>query len=154
MAAPDTIRGIDTHEAVEDFSLACVSRAIDDREINLQKRSEVFFQISGAGHEALLLALARDLRPGYDWFFPYYRDLALVLGLGVSPYEVLLQAAMNGESARFTRQDSVEETWRILQPLLDSPPPVHGYAKGTWGPPECDQLVSGHGTWHEPWLPE
>ena len=94
---PEAIRGIDTREAVEDFSLACVSRAIDDREINLQKRSEVFFQISGAGHEALLLALARDLRPGYDWFFPYYRDLALVLGLGVTPYEVLLQAVGSAE---------------------------------------------------------
>ena len=91
-AAPEQIRGIDTNEAVEDFCLACVSRAIDDREINLQKRSEVFFQISGAGHEALLLGLARHLRPGYDWFFPYYRDLSLVLGLGVTPYEVLLQA--------------------------------------------------------------
>src|SRR5689334_21571905 len=86
------IGGIPTSEAIEDFCLACVSRAIDDREINLQKRSEVFFQISGAGHEALLLGLARYLRPGYDWFFPYYRDLSLVLGLGVSPYEVLLQA--------------------------------------------------------------
>ena len=72
-----------TAEAVADFRLACVSRAIDDREIALQKQSRVFFQISGAGHEALLLGLARQLRPGYDWFFPYYRDQALVLGLGV-----------------------------------------------------------------------
>ncbi|MBX3313985.1 MAG: dehydrogenase [Actinobacteria bacterium] len=58
----------------------------------MQKQSRVFFQISGAGHEALYLALARHLRPGYDWFFPYYRDQALVLGLGVTPTEVLLQA--------------------------------------------------------------
>jgi 2-oxoisovalerate dehydrogenase E1 component len=79
-------------ELRHDLLLACVSRAIDDREIALQKQSRVFFQISGAGHEALLLALARELRPGYDWFFPYYRDLALVLGLGVTPEQVLLQA--------------------------------------------------------------
>jgi glucose-6-phosphate 1-dehydrogenase len=74
-------------------------------------------------------------------------------GEGPTPYEVLLHAAMIGQSGRFTRQDSVEETWRILQPLLDSPPPVHDYAKGSWGPPEADRLVAGHGIWHEPWLP-
>jgi len=66
---------------------------------------------------------------------------------------VLLHAAMIGQSARFTRQDSVEQSWHILQPLLDSPPPVHGYAKGSWGPKEADELVAGHGTWHQPWLP-
>jgi glucose-6-phosphate 1-dehydrogenase len=74
-------------------------------------------------------------------------------GEGPTPYEVLLHAAMVGNSARFTRQDSVEETWRILQPLLDSPPQVHGYTKGSWGPKEAEELVSGHGTWHDPWLP-
>ncbi len=79
-------------EAVEDFRLACISRAIDDREIALQKQTRVFFQISGAGHEALLLGLARELRPAYDWFFPYYRDQALMLGLGVTPAAILLQA--------------------------------------------------------------
>jgi 2-oxoisovalerate dehydrogenase E1 component len=79
-------------EAVTDFRLACISRAIDDREITLRQQSQVFFQISGAGHEALLLGLARSLRPGYDWFFPYYRDRALLLGLGVTPRDLLLQA--------------------------------------------------------------
>ena len=69
-----------------------VSRALDDREILLQKQSRVFFQISGAGHEILLLALARSLRPAYDWFFPYYRDRALVLALGVTPLDIMLQA--------------------------------------------------------------
>ena len=90
-------RGHGRDELVEDFRLACVSRALDDREIALQKQSRVFFQISGAGHEALLLALARSLRPGYDWFFPYYRDQALVLGLGVTPREILLQAVGSAE---------------------------------------------------------
>jgi len=83
--------------AVADYRTACTSRAIDDREIALQKQSRVFFQISGAGHEAILLALARHLRAGHDWFYPYYRDLALVLGLGVSPTEVLLQAVGSSE---------------------------------------------------------
>jgi 2-oxoisovalerate dehydrogenase E1 component len=88
----DRLRGVDVTEAVDDFRTACVSRLLDDREIALQKQSRVFFQISGAGHESLLLALARELRPGSDWFFPYYRDRALMLGLGFTPEEILLQA--------------------------------------------------------------
>jgi 2-oxoisovalerate dehydrogenase E1 component len=89
---PDTFQGFAVSELMDDFRMACVSRAIDDREINMQKQSRVFFQISGAGHEAIGLALARLLRPGYDWFFPYYRDQALALGLGVTPTEILMQA--------------------------------------------------------------
>jgi glucose-6-phosphate 1-dehydrogenase len=73
-------------------------------------------------------------------------------GEGPTPYEVLLSAAMRGDASRFTRQDSVEETWRIVQPLLDAPPPVHTYAKGSWGPPEADRLLAGEGRWHEPWV--
>ena len=88
----DTYRGFPVEELIDDFRLSCVSRAIDDREINMQKQSRVFFQISGAGHEAIGLALARLLRPSYDWFFPYYRDQALALGLGVTPTEILMQA--------------------------------------------------------------
>jgi 2-oxoisovalerate dehydrogenase E1 component len=90
-------RGFPVDELIEDFRFACISRALDDREITLQKQSKVFFQISGAGHEALLLGLARSLRPGYDWFFPYYRDRALMLGLGISPYEILLEAVGSAE---------------------------------------------------------
>jgi glucose-6-phosphate 1-dehydrogenase len=69
-----------------------------------------------------------------------------------APYEVLLLAAMRGESTRFARQDSVEESWRIMQPLLDSPPPVHPYEKGSWGPDAGDHLLAGHGAWHGPWV--
>ncbi len=90
-------RNFSREELIEDYRLACTSRAIDDREIMLQKQSRVFFQISGAGHEVLLLALARSLRSGYDWFFPYYRDQALCLGLGVTPKEILLQAVGSSE---------------------------------------------------------
>jgi glucose-6-phosphate 1-dehydrogenase len=71
---------------------------------------------------------------------------------GAAPYEVLLHAAMNGDSTRFKRQDSVEEAWRIMQPLLDAPPEVHPYEKGSWGPAAADDLVAGHGKWHGPWI--
>ncbi|HVE90793.1 MAG TPA: dehydrogenase E1 component subunit alpha/beta [Actinomycetota bacterium] len=85
-------KGVPAEEAVEDFRLACVSRSIDDREIILKAQSKVFFQISGAGHEALLLGLARHLDPAKDWFFPYYRDRALMVGLGVTPADILKEA--------------------------------------------------------------
>ena len=73
-------------------------------------------------------------------------------GEAPTPYEVLLLDAMRGDSQRFTRQDSVEETWRVMQPLIDSPPPVHPYAPGTWGPQEAERLVAGYGAWHGPWV--
>jgi glucose-6-phosphate 1-dehydrogenase len=73
-------------------------------------------------------------------------------GEGATPYEVLLHAAMVGNDARFTRQDTVEETWRVLQPLVDHPPPVQPYAKGSWGPEAADRLVAAHGRWYGPWV--
>jgi glucose-6-phosphate 1-dehydrogenase len=73
-------------------------------------------------------------------------------GEGPTPYEVLLHAALVGDPTRFTRQDGVEETWRIMQPLLDAPPPVHPYAPGSWGPEAADELVAGHGRWYGPWI--
>ena len=72
-------------------------------------------------------------------------------GEGATPYEVLLHAALVGMDARFTRQDGIEECWRIMQPLLDSPPPVHVYPRGSWGPAEADAMVADHGGWYAPW---
>ncbi|MFL5864167.1 MAG: glucose-6-phosphate dehydrogenase [Solirubrobacteraceae bacterium] len=73
-------------------------------------------------------------------------------GEGPTPYEVLLHAALIGDSKRFTRQDGVEECWRVMAPLLEHPPPVHPYAKGSWGPPEANDILRGYGRWHEPWV--
>ncbi len=73
-------------------------------------------------------------------------------GEAPTPYEVLLLNALRGDSTRFTRQDGVEETWRVMAPLLDSPPPVHPYAPGTWGPQAGERLVAGFGAWHGPWV--
>jgi glucose-6-phosphate 1-dehydrogenase len=79
-------------------------------------------------------------------------EFAVEGGEGPTPYEVLLHAALTGDSTRFTRQDGVEETWRIMQPLLDAPPPVHSYAPGSWGPDAAQSLVAGHGRWYGPWI--
>jgi glucose-6-phosphate 1-dehydrogenase len=68
------------------------------------------------------------------------------------PYERLLCDAMHGDSSHFTREDSVEETWRIVQPLLDAPPRVQPYQPGSWGPLGADKLLAGHPGWREPWL--
>ena len=73
-------------------------------------------------------------------------------GEAPTPYEVLLLDAMRGDSTRFTRQDSVEETWRIFQPLIDDPPPVQPYAPGSWGPEAAEKLVADYGGWHGPWV--
>jgi glucose-6-phosphate 1-dehydrogenase len=73
-------------------------------------------------------------------------------GEGPTPYEVLLHAAMTGQSTRFSRQDSVEETWRVMQPLLDAPPTVEAYQPGTWGPAGAEALVDGFGGWRTPWI--
>ncbi len=79
-------------QLVHVYRLMYTSRCIDDREIMLKRQQKIFFQISGAGHEALQVAAALALRPGYDWFVPYYRDRGLCVALGVTPEEMFLQA--------------------------------------------------------------
>ena len=82
--------GLTRDEVLQAYRTMLLSRKIDDKEIQLKNQSQAFFQISGAGHEAILVAAGNHLRGGYDWFFPYYRDRALVLTLGVTPLEMLL----------------------------------------------------------------
>lgn len=83
-------------------------------------------------------------------------DLAFAAELGASPgpYERLLHDALAGDHTLFTREDVVEETWRVLQPLVEQPPAARPYPRGSWGPPQGDALLRGHPAWQPPWLPD
>jgi len=91
-AFDERFAGLGEEALIQAFRIIQTARRLDDREITLKRQNRIYFQISGAGHEAVQTAAGMVLRPGHDWFFPYYRDRALCLALGVTPYDMLRQA--------------------------------------------------------------
>lgn len=117
--------------------------------------NEIVIRLDPSTGVKIILNARREDTPAGHETDPAPIDLDMTFadegGEGPTPYEVLLLAAMNGETSRFMHQDAVNETWRIMQPLLDAPPAVQPYAAGTWGPEEASRLIAGSGTWQQPW---
>jgi glucose-6-phosphate 1-dehydrogenase len=125
---------------------------VDPKHRSPEPNQIVFKLDPGTGVRMILDAHRADKSGPHEITFDV--EFAKEGGEGATPYEVLLHAAIVGDSTHFTRQDSVEETWRIMQPLLDSPPDAQPYAPDTWGPEAAEKLVAGFGCWHGPWLPD
>jgi glucose-6-phosphate 1-dehydrogenase len=115
--------------------------------------SQLIFRIDPATGIRMMLAAERADKPGVSGI-ELDMQFAQEGGEGATPYEVLLHAVLAGDSSHFTRQDSVEQTWRVVQPLLDHPPRVIRYRPGSWGPRKANELVHNYGGWRSPWLPD
>jgi glucose-6-phosphate 1-dehydrogenase len=114
--------------------------------------SQLVFRIDPATGIRMMLDAQRADQPGVSGI-ELDMEFAEEGGEGATPYEVLLHAALVGDSSHFTRQDSVEQTWRVVQPLLDHPPRVIRYRPGSWGPRQAEEMLKDYGGWRSPWLP-
>ena len=122
-------------------------------QIGQAERNQIVLRVDPEPGLRLALTAKDDQDDGWS---PLTLDAKFTAELGepLEPYERLLNAAMVGDAQLFAREDSVEESWRIVQPLIDAPPPVHPYERGSWGPEEAEKLARGHARWHKPWMPD
>lgn len=137
-------RGYGVEELLSDLTLGWVSRSLDDRQLTLHKQGRSFFQIAGAGHEALLLGLARSLRASYDWFFPYYRDLALALALGVTPYEILLHSVGSADDLDSGGRQMPHHFGRADLNIVTQSSPTGSQCLPAVGCAEATRYIAGH----------
>ena len=119
----------------------------------IPKSDEIVIRIDPEGGACFLLEAKK---PGEDSLRQIDLDLLFQEELGdqPGPYERLLGDALAGDPGHFAREDMVEETWRIVQPLIDDPPDVEPYKPGGWGPEGAAHLTTGYGGWRQPWLPD
>jgi glucose-6-phosphate 1-dehydrogenase len=106
--------------------------------------------LPGAQMRFLAKAPGEELPEAVDFEVLFEKEM----GRDPAPYERLLSDAIRGDNSLFTREEAIEETWRIVQPLLDKPGPIHKYKRGSWGPAEADKLTRGICSWDTPWMPE
>ncbi|TVP76531.1 MAG: dehydrogenase [Gemmatimonadales bacterium] len=146
-ASREELGGLDRDALLDLYRTMYTARTIDDREISLKRQNRIFFQISGAGHEAIQVAMARHLRPGSDWFYFYYRDRAFALALGQTPLDHLLQSvAAEDDPASGGRQMPAHFGSRDLRIVSTSSPTgtqflqAVGTAETGWRARQLDEL--------------